>query len=222
MIAMPTPLSTFLRRMLAATVAAAAIGLVLTASASAASPAWKLLGVTGPTHLAPYSGEQQAVKINATSGTFTLTFDGDTTAALDFEARASDIEAALNALPSISEGGGSVSVHSWAKHLFTPLIPGAVVVSFDGGPLASQDVPALQGAASAGAVTVEPAPAGVVRIEPQSVQHRVDPGRDAVPVLALEPVEIPVVAGERLLGDLVPGFGQGDGLVRQRALEIEQ
>ena len=41
-----------------------------------------------------------------TSGTFTLTFDGDTTAALDFDATAAEVDTALNALASMVTAGG--------------------------------------------------------------------------------------------------------------------
>lgn len=43
-----------------------------------------------------------------TGGTFTITFDGETTAAIDFDATAAEIEAALELLPNI--GSGNVAV----------------------------------------------------------------------------------------------------------------
>jgi hypothetical protein len=42
------------------------------ASADAAAPAWRLLGVTGPTHLPPRQSEVQRVTIAATDGTYAL------------------------------------------------------------------------------------------------------------------------------------------------------
>lgn len=42
----------------------------------------------------------------ATSGTFTLTFDGDTTSALNYNATAAEVDTALNALTSITTAGG--------------------------------------------------------------------------------------------------------------------
>lgn len=55
--------------------------------------------------------EVQAVGHNFTGGTFTLTFDGQTTTALDFDASASDIEDALIALSNVTDvdvsGSGS-------------------------------------------------------------------------------------------------------------------
>jgi PKD repeat protein len=59
--------------------------------------------------------EQQTVRVtNATGGTFTLTFDGQTTAALPFNATAAQVDAALEALSSIGPNnvqtsGGPVS-----------------------------------------------------------------------------------------------------------------
>lgn len=42
----------------------------------------------------------------ATSGTFTLTFDGDTTSALAYDISSADLQTALNALTSITTAGG--------------------------------------------------------------------------------------------------------------------
>jgi hypothetical protein len=47
--------------------------LALTASAQAATPAWKVLGVTGPTHLPPAQSEIDRLAVDAEGGTFTLT-----------------------------------------------------------------------------------------------------------------------------------------------------
>jgi hypothetical protein len=50
--------------------------------AQAATPAWKLLGVTGPTYLPPTQSEAQQVTVEAEQGTFTLspaTADGEGT-----------------------------------------------------------------------------------------------------------------------------------------------
>lgn len=40
-----------------------------------------------------------------TGGTFTITFDGQTTAAIDFDATAAEVQAALEALSNIGSGG---------------------------------------------------------------------------------------------------------------------
>lgn len=51
---------------------------------------------------------QQITLSDATSGTFTLTFDGQTTSAIAHDASAADVQSALEALPNI--GSGDVSV----------------------------------------------------------------------------------------------------------------
>lgn len=55
--------------------------------------------------------EQQKVSITGapTGGTFTLTFDGSTTAAVAYNATAADVAAALNALPSVKAAGVAAS-----------------------------------------------------------------------------------------------------------------
>lgn len=84
--------------------------------------------------------EEQEIRVRAASGRFKLSFGASTTADLDFDASASEVEAALNGLPSISAGGGGISVESG---------PGGAnsgrpyVVRFDDGPLAASDVAQL-------------------------------------------------------------------------------
>ena len=55
-------------------------------------------------------GPGQEVVVNGTAGTFTITFKGQTTSALPFNASSAAVEAALNTLSTINAGGGSVSV----------------------------------------------------------------------------------------------------------------
>ena len=82
--------------------------------------------------------EQQTLNLTgATAGQFHLTFDGQTTAALNFDATAADVEAALNALSNISSGPGSVSVSGG------PVNQSEIVISFDGGTLDGTDVSEL-------------------------------------------------------------------------------
>ena len=81
--------------------------------ASAASPGWRAIAAVGPTHL-EHTGQVQRVGVLATGGTFSLTFAGSTTPDLPFDASAEAVQAALNALPSISAGGGSVKVTRFA------------------------------------------------------------------------------------------------------------
>ncbi|HUC07805.1 MAG TPA: hypothetical protein VMR96_06920, partial [Solirubrobacterales bacterium] len=58
----------------------------------------------------PGPAEVQAITVRGDSGTFKLTFSGSTTPAIAFNASASAVETALNALPSIGGVGGSVTV----------------------------------------------------------------------------------------------------------------
>jgi hypothetical protein len=86
---------------------AAAVG---AASGQAAAPGWRVLGAVGPTHLPPATSEVQQVSVDATGGTFTLTFQAETTAPLSFDAAAADVEAALNSLATVGGAGGAVEV----------------------------------------------------------------------------------------------------------------
>jgi hypothetical protein len=56
------------------------------------------------------ANEVQNVTVKATAGTFTLTFGGQTTAPIAFNASGSQVAAAINALSSVGGAGGSVSV----------------------------------------------------------------------------------------------------------------
>jgi hypothetical protein len=55
------------------------------------------------------SAEHQLLQVNATAGQYHLTFDGEETTDLPFEASAEQVKAALEALPAI--GGGDVEVY---------------------------------------------------------------------------------------------------------------
>jgi hypothetical protein len=58
----------------------------------------------------PNVDEVQLLTVPAQSGKFTLTYEGSETPYLPFNASTAEVEAALNALPAISSGGGSVTV----------------------------------------------------------------------------------------------------------------
>ena len=79
-----------------------------------------------------------------TAGTFTLTFNGQTTAALAFNVAASGMQSALNALSTIGGVGGSVTV-TQAGTIYT--------VTFGGG-LAGFNQPSLTAAGTGGASAV--------------------------------------------------------------------
>ncbi|MBS1678562.1 MAG: hypothetical protein JST08_14395 [Actinobacteria bacterium] len=107
--------------------------------AGAAAPAWRALAFTGPTHLPPVTDEVQSLSVDASGGTFTLAFEGQSTGALPYDADAKVVEAALDSLPAIVAARGDVAVAEG------PGNPGAETpysVSFGGG-LSGDDVPEL-------------------------------------------------------------------------------
>jgi len=68
-------------------------------------------------------GEVQEVSNNAAGGTFTLTFDGQTTAAIDYNASASTVESALEALSNITDvsiKGSGTSGDPWVVTFVDP------------------------------------------------------------------------------------------------------
>jgi uncharacterized repeat protein (TIGR01451 family) len=86
------------------------------------------------------ASEIQRVTVSGTSGTFTLTFNGQSTEPLAFNASAAAVQSALNGLSTL--GGGSTSV-SKSGNVYT--------VTF-GGSLGATDVPQLTGAGAGGAL----------------------------------------------------------------------
>jgi len=105
---------------------------------------WDVVAPAG----SPQSREIQNVRVTGTAGTFTLTFSGQTTAALAFDATAADVKAALDALSTIGGVGASVSVTGGPGDA-TGSTP--YRVTFDGGPLAGTDVAAMTALGSGGA-----------------------------------------------------------------------
>lgn len=89
---------------------AGVLALACAAVAGAATPGWRLLAVTGPTNLPPVSSEIQKVAVDAEGGTFTLTYDGQTTDPLPSDATAGQLLAAIESLSSVVGSGGSVTV----------------------------------------------------------------------------------------------------------------
>ena len=98
-------------RLLAAlsTLACLAAGL-FAGSALAASPAWLPVAATGPTVLPPTQSEVQRLRVDATGGTYTVTFSGQTTVPIAFDATPAALETALNALSNVGGAGASVQV----------------------------------------------------------------------------------------------------------------
>jgi hypothetical protein len=98
------------RGLLAAIVAAVLLAGIGTGAAQAAAPGWKVLAAVAPTNLPPATSEVQEVAVDASGGTFTLSFEGQATGPLAFNSSSSSIQAALNDLPAVSGAGGQVSV----------------------------------------------------------------------------------------------------------------
>jgi hypothetical protein len=82
--------------------------------------------------------EEQEVRVRASEGQFDLCFEASCTGDLEFDAEASVVQAALNALPSISAGGGAVSVSGGSGETLR-----IYVVRFDTGSLAGTDAAEL-------------------------------------------------------------------------------
>lgn len=61
------------------------------------------------------TNETQTITVDGTGGTFTLTFDSETTAAIDWDATSAEIEAELEGLASV--GAGNVSVTGDGPHV---------------------------------------------------------------------------------------------------------
>ncbi|GEM_PF-1047857 len=78
------------------------------------------------------ANEVQTVTVAGIAGTFTITFNGDTTNSMPFNETAANVQTQLNILPSILNAGGSVTVS---------LAGGVYTITFIGGTLAGVDQP---------------------------------------------------------------------------------
>jgi hypothetical protein len=85
----------------------------------------------------PSADEVEEVKIRATGGSFTLEFEGESTPPIKYDAAAAEVQAALNGLAKINEGGGSVDVSGGVGDASGS---NPYVVEFNGGPLKERDV----------------------------------------------------------------------------------
>ena len=79
-----------------------------------------------------------------------------------------------------------------------------------------------QPAALASAQAAERLGASLVRIEAEAVQHRVDPGSQGVAAIALESLQVAVVARQHRRGAAVSRLSQRLTLPRQRPLQLQQ
>jgi hypothetical protein len=125
-----------IRNLAAKSLGLAATLLALTAAAASAAPEFEVAVDND-------ANEAQTVAIKADGGKFTLGFEGEQTGEIEVEASDNEVEEALNELPTIEAGGGSVSVNRYSAG---PGEPESYGVSFDGGPLAHADVPQLSAA----------------------------------------------------------------------------
>jgi hypothetical protein len=101
---------------------------------------WGYGVVSSGTDNKPNVDEVQQLTVPAQSGKFTLTYEGSETPYIPFDASTTEVETALNALPTISSGGGSVTVTGGpgSASAGTPYR-----VTFGGGPLAGQNVSSM-------------------------------------------------------------------------------
>src|SRR5262249_47708124 len=88
---------------------------------------------TTSTTVAPGIDEVQSITVSGAAGTYTLTFNGQTTAPLSTSATALQVQAALNALSSVSGPNGNVTVNQ---------VGNVYTVTF-GGKLAGTNLPQL-------------------------------------------------------------------------------
>lgn len=93
-------------------------------------------GLYGPA--TAVDNETQTITVNATGGTFTISVAGETTAALDFDSTAAEVQTALEDLANIQPGDISVSGGPGAT--------AALVLTF-GGALGGENVPQVTTAA---------------------------------------------------------------------------
>ena len=114
---------------------------------------------------APFNGsvnEVQTATVNQTSGKFTLRWNEDTTAGIDWDASAADVESALERLSGI--GNGDVAVAR--SGLGTVASPYVYQVTFRGG-LAGQNVGQMTAPSGTVAITTSTSGDGFSTVDPQ-------------------------------------------------------
>ncbi|HVV89149.1 MAG TPA: hypothetical protein VHB53_01525 [Solirubrobacterales bacterium] len=128
-----------IRTLPAVTAVALALSGLGAGPASAVAPAWRVLAATAPTNLPPATNEVQRVAVDASAGTFTLAFEGQSTGPLPYDAAPGTIKAALDALPGISAAGGGVAVAGGPGN---PGAENSYLITF-GGALGGRDLPSM-------------------------------------------------------------------------------
>jgi hypothetical protein len=175
------------RNLHATALIAAVLGILVFAAPASAAPSF---GIT----LSHTANEVQRVAVNASEGQFKISFGADTTADLAVNSTPAQVQAALNGLPSINAGGGSVSVDP------RPLGGSAGVeyfVTFDGGPLANTDVPQMTAASGTVPLTGLASRVSVWTVDPAGVSHS-DRRIDYLVNVSNAAPAAPLVAGDTL------------------------
>lgn len=109
----------------------------------------------------------------ATAGTFTITFQGETTAAIAFDAAAADVQTALEALGSITPGDVTVSGGP---------LPAAVTLTWAGA-YAGMDVPEITAdgtGLTGGTVTIDTTTEGAGELEVSSAIGNAEPNYSSI------------------------------------------
>lgn len=96
-------------------------------------------GKYGPYDPGTVVNESASIAVDATGGTFTITFQGETTAAIAFNATAAQVKAALELLPGINVGDITVTGGPGAAGGATPY----VITFTETGQYGDQDAPAI-------------------------------------------------------------------------------
>jgi autotransporter-associated beta strand protein len=143
----------------------------------------------------PNAPEMQSVGVTGTAGAFTLTFNGQTTTSLPFNATAVQVQSALTALSTIGGAGGTVAV---------ALTNGTYTITF-GGNLNNTNLPLMTGKGTGGTSVV--------------VSAIVDGGTGTLvePDAAVELASNLQLESITLQGDGIPFSGHNTGALRSIA-----
>jgi hypothetical protein len=104
------PFGAYKSALLASVTALAGLLLSATPALAKAGPIWSIQSVADPTIMQTSDDAGALVKVNAEGGTFTLSYEGQTTVPIAYDASDASVESALDALSSIGGVGGSASV----------------------------------------------------------------------------------------------------------------
>jgi hypothetical protein len=210
--------SRFTRSALAALSLAAGVAVVALFSAApalaATPPLWSIQSVAAPTIMQSSDTTHQAqdLIVNATGGTYTLTFEGQTTGPLSFSLHGNgseeEVQSALDGLSTIGGAGGSVTVKG--NSTFTTETQGGFVITFAGA-LRAQNVPLITAESSSltggtHTATVTPATNDEYAVQVQNIGASASSGVITVtdklpPGVTTTATSVPLIGGEP-----APGF----------------